>query len=233
MNILTNWVFWIIIAAIVFVLALIGYLSESKKKNKESLENDNASSNDTNSNVEAVSTVNNEAQPAVNSQPDALDFNVMPEVNSVTEPQVSDSVVNTLASVAEAPSVSPVETTLENSSIDTVSVAEMPVNATSSIESSPVAEVPVSASVDTISTPVEPAAEASVSVPTDTTSTPVTQAQSTIEPDSVFTSNIDQVVSTPLPAEPAPIAPTPIPAVNTEVKTENLSDSSSDGIETL
>ena len=40
MNILTNWVFWIIIAAIVFVLAIIGYLSESKKKNKKA-EDDN------------------------------------------------------------------------------------------------------------------------------------------------------------------------------------------------
>ena len=35
MEIFSNWIFWVILASIVFVLALIGYLTESMKKTKE------------------------------------------------------------------------------------------------------------------------------------------------------------------------------------------------------
>ena len=37
MEIFTNWIFWTVLATIIFLLAVIGYLAESKKKteNKE------------------------------------------------------------------------------------------------------------------------------------------------------------------------------------------------------
>lgn len=38
MNILTNWLFWVILVSIIFILALIGYLTENVKKSKDKQE---------------------------------------------------------------------------------------------------------------------------------------------------------------------------------------------------
>ena len=186
MNIFTNWIFWVIVAAIVFVLAIIGYLSESKKKNKKALESD-SSANETNvvSNVDVTSAKINETQPTLASSINDSDFNVMPEINSVTVSQPSQTISNS---------------SLDSSVFGVPSTLETPVAAPAEI--APVVETPVS-----------------------------------IEPASVFTSNIDQIVSepTPVPAEPIPaITPSPMPAdVNTEVKMENMSANANDNIETL
>ena len=32
MEIFSNWIFWVVMAAVIFVFALIGFLAESKKK---------------------------------------------------------------------------------------------------------------------------------------------------------------------------------------------------------
>ena len=44
MGFLTNWLFWIIVFSIVFILALIGYLTESRKKNEKQQTNNSETS---------------------------------------------------------------------------------------------------------------------------------------------------------------------------------------------
>ena len=228
MNILTNWIFWIVISAIVFVLAIIGYLSESKKKNKKVVNeiNNDVISSDTTQNVEtnSVPANDNVAQSTVSSSISDSDFNIMPEVNSVSVTQPSnvisnsslDSNVFSVPSTLEAPtSVQPtvVETPAPAPVQPTVVEATAPAPVQSTVVETP-AMAPVQPTV--VEAPVQP---------------------TTIEPASVFTSNIDQTVPstpTPIPAESIPsVTPTPIPAVDTEVKAENLSDSSNGDIDVL
>ena len=223
MNILTNWIFWVIIAAIVFVLALIGYLAESRKKNKK-LEESNTSADGVSAtpNVESTPASNNEVQSApVN----ATDFNVMPEVNSTTVSQPSeiisnsniDSTVFDASSSIETPAAPVAEQTIVQESAPVVETPVAPVSA-------PVVEqTTVQESVPVVETPAAPVVE-----------TPVAPVEPTIEPASVFTATMDQVTSStpnPVPAEPESVAtPTPIPAdVNAEVKAENQNNE----IETL
>lgn len=223
MNILTNWIFWVIIAAIVFVLALIGYLAESRKKNKK-LEESNTSADGVSAtpNVESTPASNNEVQSApVN----ATDFNVMPEVNSTTVSQPSeiisnsniDSTVFDASSSIETPAAPVAEQTTVQESAPVVETPVAPVSA-------PVVEqTTVQESVPVVETPAAPVVE-----------TPVAPVEPTIEPASVFTATMDQVTSStpnPVPAEPESVAtPTPIPAdVNAEVKAENQNNE----IETL
>ena len=161
MNILTNWVFWIIIAAIVFVLAIIGYLSESKKKDNKTKEVNNDFSNDTaSSNVDNVSTLTNEVQSVVNSPSVASDFNVMPEINSTTVSQTANAVSNSSldSSVFNIPSK--VESAVSQS-VEQVPVAETP--ATNHMEQASV--------VDTLST-IEPASVFKANLEQEVPSTP-------------------------------------------------------------
>lgn len=221
MNILTNWIFWIIIAALVFVIALIGYLSESIKKNKKAEEN-NDSVND--ANVENNAVLTTETKSVDNTSSIDSDFNVMPEINSNSVSQPSDVISNSSldSDVFDVPS------TLETSaaSVEQTPVVETPV---ASVEQTPVVETPVASLEQTpvVETSVAPIEQSSV-----------VETPATIEPDSVFTANIDKAISntpTPVPAKPAPvIEPTQIPAdVNSEVKMENQTVSPSDDIETL
>ena len=247
MNILTNWIFWVIIAAIVFVLALIGYLAESRKKNKK-LEESNTSADGVSAtpNVESTPASNNEVQSAPVT---ATDFNVMPEVNSTTVSQPSeiisnsnlDSTVFDASSSIETPAAPVAEQTIVQESAPVVETPVAPVSApvaeqTTVQESAPVVETPVAP----VSAPVVEQTTVQESVPVVETpaapvvETPVAPVEPTIEPASVFTATMDQVTSStpnPVPAEPESVAtPTPIPAdVNAEVKAENQNNE----IETL
>ena len=110
MDLLSNWVFWIIIAAIVFVLALIGYLTDSIKKSKKYDKNDD------------------EVKP----QP------VEPKVERTEEP--TESVVNDdwttmpevkVDTIDEKPTVTPVMPTV-NATVDTPVSSGESLSATSS-----------------------------------------------------------------------------------------------------
>ena len=76
MDIFSDWVFWVIVAAIVFIMALIGYLAEgtslAKKKKNEAKPNEDNKSVD---NLENTNIVNNN-QGTINN-----DWTVLPETS--------------------------------------------------------------------------------------------------------------------------------------------------------
>ena len=125
MNILTNWIFWIVISAIVFVLAIIGYLSESKKKNKKVVNeiNNDVISSDTTQNVEtnSVPANDNVAQSTVSSSISDSDFNIMPEVNSVSVTQPSNVISNSSldSNVFSVPSTLEAPTSVQPTVVET------------------------------------------------------------------------------------------------------------------
>ena len=111
MELFSNWMFWVILAAILFILAIIGYLSESKKKSKKKEVSNEASSNNSAASVETVETP---VQTPASAQTD--DFTVMPEVKVETlndvkpaEPMQAPatSVVNENVVTDKVPDVTP------------------------------------------------------------------------------------------------------------------------------
>lgn len=88
MEILSSWIFWVILASIVFVLALIGYLTESMKKSKKDEKKD--------TDVTDVNEVNNNVTPAseepVVTEVKADDWMTMPEVSKPLEEVKVDSI---------------------------------------------------------------------------------------------------------------------------------------------
>lgn len=88
MEILSSWIFWVILASIVFVLALIGYLTESMKKSKKDEKKD--------TDVKDVNEVNNNVTPAseepVVTEVKADDWMTMPEVSKPIEEVKVDSI---------------------------------------------------------------------------------------------------------------------------------------------
>ena len=86
MDIFSNMTFWIILIAIIFILALIGYLSESMKKPKEEKKNhDDTASMDsattTNNTLNMNNTMVADNNLNVNNSAMASDNMTMPEVN--------------------------------------------------------------------------------------------------------------------------------------------------------
>ena len=111
MELFSNWMFWVILAAILFILAIIGYLSESKKKSKKKEVSNEASSNNSAASVETVETP---VQTPASAQTD--DFTVMPEVKVETLNDVkpaeptqapATSVVNENVVTDKVPDVTP------------------------------------------------------------------------------------------------------------------------------
>lgn len=81
MEIFSNWVFWVVLASIVFVLALIGYLTESMKKPKKE---ENAEKEEPMK--EEPTVLNSNEQPT---EPVTNDWMTMPPVsNSLDEVKV-------------------------------------------------------------------------------------------------------------------------------------------------
>ena len=147
MEIFSNWIFWVVLASIVFVLALIGYLTESMKKpKKEDKEEKNEEA------VEPVlmetKTEDVKPEPVVN-EVKTDDWMTMPEVNKPLEEvkvsNIQDVGVNEVPS-ASTENVSPVTPevpeTLNDVSSPTVdmpsdtTVTENPVNPVADSENS-------------------------------------------------------------------------------------------------
>ena len=83
MGFLTNWVFWVILAVIVFLMAIIGFLAEGsifKKKDKTTIGDDSTGSDSTVSSVQAPDAFAPLKSVSVPSTPETLD------VNSVNTP---------------------------------------------------------------------------------------------------------------------------------------------------
>lgn len=91
MEIFSNWIFWVILASIVFVLALIGYLTESMKKSNKDDKKDTEAKDDNQVNVDATPA---QEEPVVTETP-ADDWMTMPEVNKPLEEVKVDSIDDT------------------------------------------------------------------------------------------------------------------------------------------
>ena len=115
MELFSNWMFWVILAAILFILAIIGYLSESKKKSKKKeVSNETSSNNSVNNSAASLETVETPIQTPASVQTD--DFTVMPEVKVETLNDVkpaeptqapATSVVNENVVMDKVPDVTP------------------------------------------------------------------------------------------------------------------------------
>ena len=108
MGFLTNWVFWVILAVIVFLMAIIGFLAEGsifKKKDKTTIGDDSTGSDSTVSSVQAPDAFAPLKSASVPSTPETLD------VNSVNTPAAETLDVNPVsAPAAETLDVNPVNT---------------------------------------------------------------------------------------------------------------------------
>ena len=216
MSILTNWIFWIIVSAIVLLLAIVGYLSESRKKSENVLNSENNISNDSKDITSSNSSdINNQATDVSSNGTVSLDdWSVMPDVSPISNGSVDP--------IVEQPVSAPVVEQTISSPVEQAPVVEQTISAP--VEQAPVVEQTISSPVEqapvveqTISAPVEqaPVVEQPVSAPVE--QAPVVEPSiqtSFIEPNSVFNSSIDQVASNPvpIPAEPTSVAPTPIPS---------------------
>lgn len=91
MEIFSNWIVWVILASIVFVLALIGYLTESMKKSNKDDKKDTEAKDDNQVNVDATPA---QEEPVVTETP-ADDWMTMPGVNKPLEEVKVDSIDDT------------------------------------------------------------------------------------------------------------------------------------------
>ena len=121
MGFLTNWVFWVILAVIVFLMAIIGFLAEGsifKKKDKTTIGNDNTDSDSTVSSVQTPDAFAPLKSASVPSTPETLNVNPVNtpvaetlNVNSVNTPVAETLNVNSVNTpVAETLNVNPVNT---------------------------------------------------------------------------------------------------------------------------
>lgn len=91
MSIFTNWIFWVVLSAILFIFALIGFLAE-KKKEKVDKESDNSGLNTHNDILNSIDTVDansfNLESPVQENEGVVSDSteSVQKEISSVSEP---------------------------------------------------------------------------------------------------------------------------------------------------
>lgn len=94
MEIFSNWIFWVVLASIVFVLALIGYLTESMKKDKkDDKKKDEASP------VPEVSVPETPETNEVNIPAQNDDWTTMPKVDA----PLDEVKVDTISEVTDEP----------------------------------------------------------------------------------------------------------------------------------
>lgn len=172
MEIFSNWVFWVVLASIVFVLALIGYLTESMKKpkedKKEEKEEEPIQSEPTVEPVQPEPTVtpaqddNWMTMPEVNKPLEEVKVDTINEVpadsnvvSEVSTPSVSDNVFttpvnsDTPAPVTSEPAGLNVETSMTN--VENPSVSSNDNTVTSEVSSS-TQDVPTSVSESPVTT---------------------------------------------------------------------------------
>lgn len=151
MEILSNWVFWVILASIVFVLALIGYLTESMKKPKKDEEKKDTDSNEVNTDAKPV-----QEEPVV-TEVKADDWMTMPEVSKPLEEVKVDS-INDMPSESSVTADVNTETTTGGDLFTTPSINEaVPVENTMN-DNTEVNNVNVESSVNQSETTVFPTA---------------------------------------------------------------------------
>ena len=148
MGFLTNWVFWVILAVIVFLMAIIGFLAEGsifKKKDKTTIGNDNTDSDSTVSSVQTPDAFAPLKSASVPSTPETLNVN---PVNTPVAETLNVNSVNT--PVAETLNVNSVNTptaeTLNVNSVNTPTAETLNVNPVNT----PVAET---LNVNSVNTP--------------------------------------------------------------------------------
>ena len=104
MEIFSNWMFWVVLAAIIFILAIIGYLTDglkkAKKKQPEKEENKTNTSAAVTENVKAAEPEKT-VQQSVQQKND--DWTVMPEVNTPLEEVKVDTIEEKPAEQPAAP----------------------------------------------------------------------------------------------------------------------------------
>ena len=135
MGFLTNWVFWVILAVIVFLMAIIGFLAEGsifKKKDKTTIGNDNTDSDSTVSSVQTSDAFAPLKSASVPSTPETLNVN---PVNTPVAETLNVNPVNT-----------PVAETLNVNSVNTPTAETLNVNSVNT----PVAET---LNVNSVNTP--------------------------------------------------------------------------------
>ena len=99
MGFLTNWVFWVILAVIVFLMAIIGFLAEGsifKKKDKTTIGNDNTDSDSTVSSVQTPDAFAPLKSASVPSTPETLNVNPvnMPQAEMLNVSPITDNNLN-------------------------------------------------------------------------------------------------------------------------------------------
>ena len=130
MGFLTNWVFWVILAVIVFLMAIIGFLAEGsifKKKDKTTIGNDNTDSDSTVSSVQTPDAFAPLKSASVPSTPETLNVN---PVNTPVAETLNVNPVNTpVAETLNVNSVNtPVAETLNVNSVNTPTAETLNVN---------------------------------------------------------------------------------------------------------
>lgn len=108
MEIFSNWIFWVVLASIVFVLALIGYLTESMKKDKKEDKKEEEPAMESEVNTPVTPEPSEVNIPAKDD-----DWTTMPKVDSSLEEVKVDSISEVADSTNSADSVftSPVSDT--------------------------------------------------------------------------------------------------------------------------
>ena len=143
MGFLTNWVFWVILTVIVFLMVIIGFLAEGsifKKKDKTTIGDDNTDSDSTVSSVQTPDAFAPLKSSSVPSTPETLNVNPVNtpvaetlNVNPVNTPVAETLNVNSVNTpTAETLNVNPVNTpvaeTLNVNSVNTPTAETLNVN---------------------------------------------------------------------------------------------------------
>ena len=208
MEILSSWIFWVILASIVFVLALIGYLTESMKKSKKDEKKD--------TDVTDVNEVNNNVTPAseepVVTEVKADDWMTMPEVSKPLEEVKVDSINDIPSESTVTTDVNTTATTdgadlFANANVnETVTPME---NTMTSANSNEVNNLNVEPTMNTVGNTVEPTAN--------TVENTVTQ-ESVVAPESSEPAVSPEVT----PSEP--VQSTPVETLNTSESDDKNTD---------
>ena len=208
MEILSSWIFWVILASIVFVLALIGYLTESMKKSKKDEKKDTEvkDDNEVNNNVTPVSE-----EPVV-TEVKADDWMTMPEVSKPLE-EVKVESINDIPS--ESTVTTDVNTTATTDGADLFANANVKETVTpmentmTSANNNEVNNLNVEPTMNTVGNTVEPT---------------VNTVENTVTPESVVAQESSEPAVSPEVTPSEPVQSTPVETLNTSESDDKNKD---------
>ena len=208
MEILSSWIFWVILASIVFVLALIGYLTESMKKSKkdEKKDTDVKDVNEVNNNVTPVSE-----EPVV-TEVKADDWMTMPEVSKPLE-EVKVESINDIPS--ESTVTTDVNTTATTDGADLFANANVKETVTpmentmTSANNNEVNNLNVEPTMNTVGNTVEPT---------------VNTVENTVTPESVVAQESSEPAVSPEVTPSEPVQSTPVETLNSSESDDKNTD---------